>query len=680
MIATLLAVHIMNAPLKPALQWSQVAPGVWRGQVGKRDLPTLTSVAEGVPQLDALRALGAVGTPFAAAAGEVQPDFASVRIPLAADEKLFGLGLQMQGSNRRGQVYHLQVDHYANGHDRLHAPVPLYVSSQGYAVLFNTTRPCTVYAGVGNRRDAQNPPARDRNTDPRWDAQPPSTFVEASVQGPGLEVLLFEGPTAMNAIQRYNLYSGGGALPPRWALGFWHRTPSLATQQQVTDEVQEFHQRGFPIDVLGLEPGWQSKSYPCTFEWDNTRFPDPKQFVTDLGRDHVHVNLWSNPYVSESSPIYKSLEPFFGSHTVWLGPVPDLAKPAAAKIIRDYFQSEHVDIGVSGYKIDEVDGFDFWLWPDHATFPSGLSGLRMRQIYGMLLQRELDALFHKQGRRTFGLVRGSNGAASRFPFALYSDTYDHREYINGMVSTGFAGVLWCAEAREAANGEEWVRRMQTAAVSHIAQLNAWSSGTKPWSFPGYEESVRKAMLFRTRLTPYLYTAFAQYHYQGLPVIRPMALVDGGEEMDQYLLGDDLVVAPMLTGQKSRTVRLPAGKWYDFDSGELVGGGSTITISPKLDKIPVFVRAGALIPTLGDDARTSTQEPNSELVVRHYGGGAARGLLYEDDGETFGFERGDFGWISLSVSDPKGLLKTTRTSGKRDLSFQKVRLLHVGESE
>ncbi len=115
----------------------------------------------------------------------------------------------------------------------------------------------------------------------------------------------------------------------------------------------------------------------------------------------------------------------------------------------------------------------------------------MRQIYGVLWQKELDLMFRAQGKRTFGLVRGSNGAASRFPFALYSDTYDHREYIAGMVSTGYSGVLWCAEAREAKDGEEWVRRMQTAAVSHIAQLNAWSSGTKPWSFPGYEEAIRR---------------------------------------------------------------------------------------------------------------------------------------------------------------------------------------------
>jgi alpha-glucosidase (family GH31 glycosyl hydrolase) len=667
--AWVLGLLLLAAGADRPIHWQQVASGVWRGTVGHRDLPTLLSVAGTTPSFAALSSMAPPNTgssPFPAATGLTAVGFTSARIPLAPDEKLYGLGLQMQGSNRRGGVYHLRVDHYASGVDRLHAPTPLYVSSRGYAVLFDTSRPVSVYMGVGNRRDGQNPPARDRNTDQKWDAQPPSDAVEASVQGDGMAIYVFEGPTPMNAIQRYNLYCGGGALPPRWALGFWYRTPLLADQASVETEVNEFQKRGFPIDVLGLEPGWQSKSYPCTFEWSPIRFPDPARMVSNLKAKDVHVNLWTNPYVSESSPIYKALNPNFGSHLVWLGAVPDLEKPEVAKVISDYFTKEHLDIGVSGYKIDEVDGFDNWLWPDHAVFPSGLSGLQMRQIYGVLWQRELTAMFKKQGRRTFGLVRGSNGGASSFPFAIYSDTYDHKQYLNGMVSTGFAGVLWCAEARDAANGEEWVRRMQTAAVSDIAQINAWSSGIKPWSFPGFEEATKSAMLLRTKLTPYLYTAYAQYHYQGTPVIRPMALVDGGEEMDQFLLGEDLLVAPILAGEVQRKVRLPAGNWYEFETGKFAGSNQTIQISPELTTIPIYVKEGALIPTLTSDARNSTFLPSTRLEVRQYGLGEGHGLLYDDDGETFGYENGDFGWFTLE-SDGNNLA-CKQFSGKRNLTL------------
>lgn len=670
-----LALATMAGGTRPMeLNWISVAPGIWRAHVGKSDLPTLLTAAHAVPHVDGLPKADA---PFelSAAAGEVSNEFTSVRIPLGEDERLFGLGMQMHGSDRRGEVFHLRVDHYAQGKDRLHAPVPLYVSSKGYAVFFDTSRPISIYAGVGNRRDAHNPQERDRNTDSHWDAQPPADAVEASVQGPGLDVYLFAGPSPKQAVERYNLYCGGGTLPPRWALGFWHRTPSLDTAKDVESEVAEFKKRGFPIDVLGLEPGWQSKSYPCTFDWSKERFPDPAGFVGRLKSQNVHVNLWSNPYVSEDSLIRKALEPNYGSHMVWLGPAPDLMVPSAAKTIGDFFTKTHLDIGVSGYKIDEIDGFDNWLWPDHATFPSGLSGLRMRQIYGLLWQRELDEIYRKANRRTFGLVRGSNGGASRFPFALYSDTYDHREYITGMVNTGLAGVLWCAEARDAANGEEWVRRMQTAAVSHIAQLNAWASGTKPWSFPGYEEVVKSAMLFRTRLVPYLYTAYAHYHYSGTPVISPMALVDGGSETDQYLLGNDLLVAPMLTGQKSRKVRLPKGIWFDFDSGERIAGNQTIEIKPALDKIPVYVREGAVVPVLGGDVTNSTLTKDSELQIRHYGTGPASSLLYEDDGETFGYEKGQSAWRKLSWMDGKGTISTEK--GAYPTAFQNVIWKQIG---
>lgn len=670
----------VSSPLM--LKWHKVAPGVWRARVGKNEKLTLLSAAEAQPNRDALSHLPKADTPpvdIRQTFGEIVDGYAMARLPLQSDEKLFGMGLQMHGSNRRGSIYHLRMDHYSQGKDRLHAPTPLYISSRGYAVFFNTARPCSLYAGVGNRLgDPHNPPARDRSTDPNWEAQPSSPAVEASVQAPGLEVYLFAGPTPMDAVRRYTLFCGGGALPPRWALGFWHRVPLSATAEEVLQEVTEFDKRGFPLDVLGLEPGWQSLSYPGSFVWSDKRFPDPAGFVRQLTERGIQVNLWENPYLAQSSPLYPPLQFSFGSHTVWLGAVADLTLPKAAEIVRAHHKKVGVDIGISGYKIDEVDGTDVWLWPDHARFPSGISGSQMRQVYGVLWQRELQRLFHENGKRTFGLVRGSNGGASRFPFALYSDTYDHREYLTGMTSAGLAGVLWCAEVRSAANGEEWVRRMQTAVVSHIAQLNAWSDGTKPWSFAGYEEPVRKAMQLRLSLLPYLYTAFAQYHYEGMPVIRAMSLVDGGEETDQYLLGDDLLVAPMLVGEKTRKVRLPQGDWYDYDTGERVGSGETIEIKPALDKIPLYVREGALIPTLAPQRRAGQATKETILLVRHYGRSPGKALLYADDGESFAYESGQFAWYTLlSQSGTSGTSK--KSTGKGSADYKEILWKHIGSS-
>lgn len=83
----------------------------------------------------------------------------------------------------------------------------------------------------------------------------------------------------LDVVRRYNLYNGGGCLPPKWGLGFWHRVPSLFTDTEIEREVQEFRDKGFPLNVVGLEPGWMTASYPCTYEWDNTRFPNPQAFT-----------------------------------------------------------------------------------------------------------------------------------------------------------------------------------------------------------------------------------------------------------------------------------------------------------------------------------------------------------------------------------------------------------------
>ena len=248
-------------------------------------------------------------------------------------------------------------------------------------------------------------------------------------------------------------------MPPRWGLGFTHRTPSLYTADQVKQEAEEFERRGYPLDFIGLEPGWQSKSYPCTFEWDKQRFPQPKAFVDEMKKRGIRINLWTNPYVSPESDIYEQMFPLSGSHTVWCGIVPDLAHEKGRRLWMDKLDKEHVGIGVSGYKVDEVDGYDRWLWPDVATFPSGVSAEQMRQTYGLWVQRTTTDLYHQRNQRTYGLVRASNAGASAYPYVIYNDYYSHPDFITALINSGFCGVLWTPEVRGSKTAEEWLRRL-----------------------------------------------------------------------------------------------------------------------------------------------------------------------------------------------------------------------------
>ena len=651
--------------------WSEAAPGVWSCAFGSPEEFTPRSVLDAAPAHGALGRLPAAAFPFGA--GEVSAEAVGgrtvLRLPLQPGEPVYGLGLQFFRLDQRGRTRYLRV----NSDPRQdtgegHAPFPFYVAGSGYAVLVETARIATVHVASVVRR-AEPVPLRDRTTDPAWRATPPGQWVEVVLPAPGARVLVFGGPSPLDAVRRYNLFSGGGCLPPRWGLGFWHRTPTRLSAAEVEAEAGEYRRRGFPCDVIGLEPGWHSAAYPCSYTWSEERFPDPAGFVERLGSMGFRVNLWEHPWVSPRAPIHAALEPLSGSHTVWGGLAPDYTLPEAREVLATQHE-QHLDLGISGYKLDECDGSELtgssWMFPAHATFPSGRDGEQLRQVYGLLVQQLTAGLFRRRGQRTYGLVRASGPGAAPLPYALYTDLYDQRQYLRALCTAGFSGLLFAAEVRSAGSAQEWARRTQLACLSPLALCNAWSSGAKPWSFPEAEAAVRAALELRMRLLPYLYSAFARYAFDGTPPFRAMALEPGAGEAaaadDQYMMGDHLLVAPVLAGETQRTVRLPPGDWYEFETGQPVPGGGTITVAPPLESVPLFVRDGAIVPlgpVLPHAPRAGQRLP---LEVRHYGRRPGVFQLYDDDGETLDFEQGAHRFIELAVETAPDGTRRGRMSG------------------
>ena len=649
--------------LSPLGPWREVAPGVWKASAGDMSREVrYTDWAASPPRAEALARRSGRAFPFDT--GSVSYERTAdgkimVRLPCRADEKLYGFGLQLKRLEASRSVLTLNVDHWSTGGGRTHAPVPFYISSRGYGVFVNTARFLKVYVQVGNRKDEPGrPKAADRNPPQgeeagTWDAQPRADAVEVLVDGPGVEIIVFAGADPADVVSRYNLFCGGGALPPLWGLGFWHRVPATADADRVRREVAAFEAHGIPLDVVGLEPGWMSRSYPCTFEWQPKRFPDPAGLAAELLRKGVRLNLWENPYVSPESRLYPTLYPLSGSHLVWLGLVPDYTLPEARRALLEQHARDHFAVGVSGYKIDEVDGFDVWLWPDHASFPSGTPAPVMRQIYGLIMQNVIfTGLFRPRNVRTYGLARASNGAASGYPFAVYSDAYDLKEYVKGVSAASLGGVLWTPEIRSAGGERDWLERMRLVCFSALAQLNAWASETTPWQFPGVTDRVRETIRLRLRLLPYLYSAFANYHFEGLPPLRAMLLEDpalAGAE-DQFFFGPSILVAPFTDpAAKDRTVRLPAGRWYDFETGEFAVDGGEIRVSVDTGRFPLFVREGAVVPMLKEPAANAVQAYGRDLEVRWYGRAAGAFELYEDDGKTFDYESGKYRVRRLAVT-------------------------------
>lgn len=676
------------------IRWESIAPGIWKGTTGIPESYDLLSAAAPAIKMAAIEKLGEAPFPLdkSAVTAQQKDGKTYLKFPLKREEQLFGFGLNFKTLHQRGRIMRLHVDHYGGvDNGRTHAPVPFYVSDLGYGIFINSARYLDIYAGSASRLDSKDPAlARDRNTDTQWTASPYSDGVEILVPANGVEFYVFAGPSPIVAVQRFNLFNGGGPLPPRWGLGFTQRVHRLYDQDDVISEVDEFEKRGFPLDFIGLEPGWLSKSYPNTFDWDAGRFPDPAALASTLKEKGVGLNLWINPYVSPEADFYEAIKPYYGSHTVWAGAVPYLSMEEARTIYWDKFKKDHIGVGVGGYKIDEVDGYDRWLWPDVATFPSGLAAEQLRQTYGLLVQKQSAQLFREQDRRTYGLVRASNGGGVSFPYVLYNDYYNHKDFITALINSGYAGILWTPEARASDTAEEWLRRFQTVVFSPMAMINAWASGTKPWTYPEVEEEVKAMALLRMQMMPYWYSSFAQYHFEGMPPFRGMNLEPGFEEKlqeqrsdaidlesnpyeealrkeikDQYMAGPSLLVAPFFAGETTREVILPNGNWYDFYDGSYAGNGEIISITARLDQIPVFVKDGGIIPMMEPRLHAPARGESFDLEIRHYGEIPSTYLLYNDDGDSFAYEKGDFSWREIKVEkDRRGNWKGTVSKAEK----------------
>lgn len=669
-ILTLMGCEPKKTNLEIHPEWKEQFPGVYQANVKPADHYTLLDAANRKPREERLNQFAEAIIPIENDEIRIQVHDGKtiVRFPLDREEQIFGLGLNFSTIFQRGRIMRLHVDHYGGkDNGRNHAPVPFFLSSKGYGVLINAARYIDVYVGTGVTKDSENPPeVKDRNRDRGWSARPYSDNLEFVIPQEGVEMILFAGHSNLEVVQKFNLYSGGGIIPPKWGLGFWQRTPTRFNQDQVMDEIKGFHDFNFPLDVIGLEPGWHSKAYPCTFEWDSIRFPDPDDFSSTLLNEGIRLNLWMNPYLWPGCELDQQMKNYIGSHTVWCGHIPDYTIPEARKIFSDHLKSNQVDIGISGFKVDEVDGFDTWLWPDAASFPSGYSAEQMRQTYGMQVMTIIDDLYRAENKRSYGLVRAANAGSVSLPFVLYNDSYSHQEFIIALINSGFSGLLWTPEVRASGSSAEWARRMQTVCFSPLAMINAWADGTKPWSFPDVYEICQDAAFLRMQLLPYLYSCFASYYFDGKPPFRAMYLCDDftpsrKEINDQYMVGDALLIAPLFGDETTRNVILPKGKWYDFYSGDLVGEDEIISTKAELDKIPVFVKDGGIIPMIPPIRQTSQWGEKIPLDIRIYGTADNSFLLYDDDGESYGFENNDYTVKKILLKEGKTGIETIHES-------------------
>jgi len=684
---------------KAAARWAapaveQVLPGVWRVRFGAPERFTPLAVRESGPRAQGFESLPAPATlPFEPGQIRCRISASRTTVYVPCDEpgeEIYGFGLDPGAYRQKGLCKNLTVCAAVMGQTGAsHGPVPFYVSTKGYGVYVDTARVPVVQVARLTPNAAAAADAGDAEPLKTSEAQlyaaraargHTQVIVDLPGDSSGVEVYVFAGPTLREAVQRYNLFSGGGAVPPLWGLGLKFRAFTRADQALALQTASALRAMKIPCDMIGLEPGWQSHAYSCSLTWSRERFPEPAKMIGELQQAGFKVNLWEHAYIHPSSPLFAPLKSRAGDFLVWGGLVVDFADSEASRIFADYHDRELVGKGILGFKADECDKqpptdatpFNF---PYCSVFPSGIDGDQMTQLYGYYYQRALFQPFKARNLRTWGDVRATTALAAPLPFNLYSDAYTFDQYLRQLVNASFAGLLWSPEVREAASLDELLNRLALSAFAPQMCLDMWFMPHPVWEqydrtrnkadrlLPATEqaavaEKLRAVVSQRYALLPYLYAAFQRYHNEGLPPVRSLLLDFPTDKSlrdvdDAFMFGDSLLAAPFVGEATSRKVVLPRGtSWYELRTKRWHNGGSTVTVTGSPGEMPLFARENSLLP-FAEPVQQVGRDTVFEIVVRAIGDRPAPFTLIEDDGTSFDFDSGAANRVVLTWTPAEG---------------------------
>ena len=496
------------------------------------------------------------------------------------------------------------------------------------------------------------------------------------------DIFLVASPEPPVIMAEYARLTGRPELPPLWSLGYQQSHRTLASRQELLLEAKTFREKKLPCDALiylgtGFCPsGWNTEN--GSFTWNDKVFPDPPEIIRHLHEDHFKVVL----------------------HSVI---VTDTLRGSARdqkQCAGDTSKSPQASCYWEAHRPDFTMGVDGW-WPDEGDPLDVPSRLVRNRLYweGPRIDRPNE--------RPYALHRNGYAGMQRYASFLWSgDVYSTWETLKTQVpiaiNTGLTGIpYWGTDiggfvpTREF-TAELYLRWFQFGAFCTLFRCHGrnwklrlpwgWNTGDAgPTEIKNYdgaaipdasqlhnpqvEEVCRKYLNLRYRMLPYIYSAVREGAQTGMPVMRalwlhypddPKAVACG----DQYLWGRDVLVAPVAEqGATSRKIYLPRGVWYDFWTNERVEGGREITRAVDLATMPLYLRAGAILP-LGPVKQFVEEESEEPLTLTVYPGTDGSFLLYEDDGRSFDFERGEWMGIQMSWHDRDRVLEMQLARGSK----------------
>ncbi len=589
---------------------------------------------------------------------------------LRDDEQVYGFGEKTGRLNKRGRMlggysytmWNSDTFAYESDTDPIYVSIPFYLVLRGGRThgifLDNTFR--------SNFDVGHTSPGR----------------MAFGAEGGELNYFVIYGPEPKRVIQRYTEMTGRPPLPPRWALGYHQCRYSYYPDSRVRFIARNFRERRIPADVIWLDIHYLDGYNP--FTWDRDRFPDPPRLVQDLRHNGFRIVTIVDPHPKKQVGYPPYDTGLAGDHfvknpdgTVYEAPVwpsqapknpgpsvfPDFSKPAAREWWGGLYKSL-TDIGIGGIWNDMNE-------PAVFSYPTGTMPLDVRHngdgqatdhreihnVYGLLMTQSTHEGLRRlrPDERPFVLTRASYAGAQRWSALWPGDnisTWEHlRATIPMLTGMGLSGVSFVGSDiggfAGAPSAELYTRWLQIGVFYPFMRTHT-AIGTpdqEPWSYGTTHEAFNRAAIeLRYQLLPHIYNVMAESTRTGLPAMRPLMLEYPDDPQtwgldDAFMFGGDLLIAPVLhEAIRTREVYLPKGEWYDFWTGTRLTGGAVVRTPLTLERIPIFVRSGAFIFRQPVVQHTG-EMPGQPLEVHVFPAPSSEAVLYEDDGESMAYEKG-----------------------------------------